>query len=460
MISRQQRQQEQREWFMQVLDQDDLLIKDNTHWLRQYRKDARQAVNSLPLLNRKQEAWRYDHIEKLFENNFVQPDESTGGFTNVELYDNLLPPLTSYRLVFINGYYAVSLSNLEELHDGITVCSIGDAIHLMPEKLAYSFIYGHKLHKDKFSALNDAMFNDGVFINIDQGVHLDHPVEIVYLNTNHATSEDDRENLIQTRNIIFLHEGSSVQVIENFVSDQSENNKYFHSNVTEIYLDEGSKLEHYRFQDESRQAYHLSMLYVTQKKNSHYHSASLALGGAWARTEYKVNFEEEQSECDLYGLYAVGDEQLIDFHLDVQHRQPLCRSREQFKGILYGKGTAVFDGRILVDKHAQKSDAVLTNDNLLLVNDAEVNTKPQLEIYADDVKCSHGTTVGRLDKEHLFYLRSRGIAESEARKMLCQGFAEDIMMNIRNEELRLYMVDSLTRTLNAHNVSSGDNYGH
>jgi Fe-S cluster assembly protein SufD len=193
----------------------------------------------------------------------------------------------------------------------------------------------------------------------------------------------------------------------------------------------------------------LSSLYLSQQAQSHYQGTTLAFGSAWARTEYHTRFEQEGAACELNGLYTVGDGQLTDFHLDVQHSVPGCVSREQFKGVLYGKGRAVFDGRILVDKQAQHSDAQLTNDNLMLTRNAEVDTKPQLEIYADDVKCSHGTTIGQLDPQQVFYLRSRGIDETAARKILCLGFAGEVLDSIEVPALRDAVTRKLSDTLNA-----------
>ena len=208
-------------------------------------------------------------------------------------------------------------------------------------------------------------------------------------------------------------------------------------------------LEHYRIQNESREASHLSNLYLSQEKDSTYQGVSLALGAKWSRTEYRASFKGEHADCDLNGLYTVGDKQLNDFHLDVQHSVPGCSSREQFKGILYGKGRGVFDGRVLVDQYAQKTEAHLTNDNLLLTADAEIDTKPQLEIYADDVKCSHGTTVGQIEPEQIFYMRSRGIDPVAAHKMLSMGFAEGVLDKISLLMLREYAAEILTGTLEA-----------
>lgn len=324
------------------------------------------------------------------------------------------------------------------------------------------FDFRHQHNDQVFSALNNILFSDGAYIHIASSTRLDRPLEIIYLDSNLSQSAQFDGSMIQTRNIIILEEGAQATLIERFISSQADrdNEKYFHNHVSEIYLDDNAELKHDRLQEESRAAWHLSSLYVTLQKHSRYMSTSAALGGRWARTEYKVNFKAQQAECDLSGFYAAGNEQLVDFHLDVQHHVPECRSREQFKGVVYGKGRAVFDGRILVASQAQHSDAALTNDNLLLSDDGEVDTKPQLEIYADDVKCSHGTTVGRLDPQQLFYLRSRGIAEDAARKILCQGFAAEILERFTCPALRNDVTEKLLQALNKITVSTEAHHEH
>lgn len=453
--SPQQRQQQQRDWFQQLLARGEVDSDKKLDWLWPLRKEAREAIKSLPVLNRKQEIWRYNRVEHIFNKSFDPQFNTDLDINNVTLKDYLLPAFNSYRLVFVNGRCAAELSNINGLPDGVTLGGVCVAMVSRPEPLVKLFEHRHQQNEQLFTALNNALFHDGVYLHIDQSVQLDRPVEIIYVNSNQTRSSQYHGSMIQTRTIIELDKGARGTIMEHFVSSDNEE-KYFYNNVTEIYLADDARLKHVRVQDESRSAYHLSTLSVTQKKHSHYHGTSVALGAAWSKTNYKVDFKQQQAECDLHGLYTVGDQQLTDFHLDVRHSVPSCRSREQFKGILYGKGRAVFDGRIVVDKQAQHSDAALTNDNLLLVHDAEVDTKPQLEIYADDVKCSHGTTVGRLDPQQLFYLRSRGIKEHDARKMLCLGFASDIVNSIDLAVVQDYVTEKISSTLKSGEIGSDE----
>lgn len=449
-------QTQQREWFLDLLGNTDI---DDSNFpdLKPFRINARQALETLPVLNRKQEAWRYNRIEKIFKKKFDTTLEKSLKKDHDKskriIEQNFLPQLNSYQLVFENGVFNTVLSNANNLPAGVTFMSLAAAMSEKPEQLSSWFSATDQHNDQLFNALNNALFTDGVYLHIDPFIALDRPLEIIYLNTRQTSSIQHDGSLIQTRNIFDLSTGASASLIEYFISEQN-NQRYFYNNLSEIRLADDVNFEHTRIQEESRAGYHLSSLFVTQHQHSHYYSNNFSIGATWAKTDYTVKFAEPLAECVLRGLYAVGDQQLSDFHLDVQHSVPSCLSREQFKGFLYGKGRAVFDGRILVNKQAQHSDAALTNDNLILVNDAEVDTKPQLEIYADDVKCSHGTTVGRLDPEQIFYLRSRGIAEDNAKRMLCQGFSAEIIDSITQLQVRDYVTEKIANTLKEDRLAS------
>jgi len=410
-------------------------------WLMAARTAARQAVAELPVLDRKQEAWRYTSIEALLKQRF-RPASAADDLPVLDINDYLLPEFDSYRLVFANGRFDPQLSSIKDLPHGVSLGSLRTGLTSDPELLATWFGHTANHTEHVFTAMNAALVNDGVFVHVGSQIELDRPIEVIYL-----SQVDEDPLLMQPRNLIVLDAGAKATLVERFIGfGQSP---YFNNNLTEISVGKRTSLKHYRVQDESRSAYHLSSLYLSQQAQSRYQGVTLAFGGAWARTEYHTTFNQEGAVCELNGLYTVGDKQLTDFHLDVRHSVPACASREQFKGILYGKGRAVFDGRILVEKQAQHSDAQLTNDNLMLTRNAEVDTKPQLEIYADDVKCSHGTTVGQLDPQQVFYLRSRGIDETAARKMLCIGFASEILDSIEVPALRDAATGKLQDTLNA-----------
>jgi len=445
----------QGQWLRQHLNQaHDTVQEGSPEWLKHLRKQASQAINKLPLLDRKQEAWRYTSIENLLNQQFLQPGfthqsndhlEPVSELQDQDINHHLIADMEAYRLVLVNGRYAPRLSNIQELPAGVTLESLRTVLSTDPDRLATWFGHTVAHTENVFTALNTALVNDGVFLHISSQVKLDRPIEVIYLVRN-----NEQSLLLQPRNLIVMDEGSEVTLIERFVSDKDA--CYFHNHVAEIVVGKNAKLFHYRVQDESRQAYHLSSVFIAQQSESYYYGTTLSYGGVWNRTEYHTRFKQEGAKCILNGLTTVGDQQLSDIHLNVHHSVPACVSREKFKGVLYGKGRAVFDGYIRVDKQAQHSDAQLTNDNLMLTRSAEVDTKPQLEIYADEVKCSHGTTVGELDPDQVFYLRSRGIDEVTARGMLSLGFAAEIIDTIGVPALRRDATAKFSEILS--NVSS------
>ncbi|MGD8407791.1 MAG: Fe-S cluster assembly protein SufD [Thiohalophilus sp.] len=433
--------EQSREWFEKLARSGESdLPEDKLNWLDEARQQAREAMNTLPVPYRKQEAWKYTSIDGLLKHEFRPFTEQFTALQKVDLEDWLLPNLDSYRLVFANGRCVPELSDLEQLPQGVRIGSLRTALSTDPELLGTWFGQTANHSQHLFTALNTVLINDGAFVHVDKGVKLDKPIEVLYLS---LALED--AVMAHPRNLIVMEKGSQASLIERFIS--TGDSLYFNNVLSEIIVNESASLTHHRVQNESSQAYHLSNLFVSQQKGSEYYGTSMALGGAWARTDYKVRFQDEEAVCKLNGLYAVGDKQLTDFHLDIDHAKPHCASEENFRGILYGKGRAVFDGRILVAEDAQKSDAHLRNDNLMLTRNAEVDTKPMLEIYADDVKASHGTTVGQLDPQQIYYMRSRGIETATAQKMLCFGFADEIIDTIDIEPLRQHVHERLHKIL-------------
>lgn len=434
---------QQRTWFQEQIDaMKPGQLADAPDWLDTLHKSAKQSVSELPIPDRKEEAWRYTPLGNLLKHSFSQIGDDADKSLAATLDKHLLQGFSSYRIVFINGRFNEPLSHLKSLPAGVTITGLGT--HLSnnsknPEATAIPI----KLHtEDMFVSLNSAMISDGWVIHVNDGISLDRPIEVIYLS---SAGNRDQPPGIYTRNSIRLDKDTNASLVERFIN--ADTSCYFHNNLTEVTMSENASLGHLRIQDDSPVAYHLSNLFIKQAEHSSYRGNTLSLGAAWARTEYKVDFIGEQADCQLQGLYLAGDQQLSDFHLDVRHSAPYCKSRARYKGILQGRGRAVFDGHILVDKHALGSDARLTNDNLLLSRDAEVDTKPQLEIYTDDVKCSHGTTVGQLDEDHVFYLRSRGIGEDTARNILCLGFALEMVNSIEFSAIREQVYERLTSLL-------------
>jgi len=421
-------------WILDILAQDS--SPPPAGWLKAMRQRASEQAAGLPLPRRKLEAWRYSRVETLLKQQAFNPVVRAPDDSDLETPAALGP----HVLVFVDGWFSPGLSRVSELPEGIRLGSL--RAHLNDDVVKAHLGRLANGGEDLFTALNTALINDGLFLMAEAGTVLDAPIEVFHLNSNAS-----QPPLAQPRNLVLVEDHAELTLVEHFLPGMGRN--YFHNGITEIHLQPRARFSHYRIQDEAPDAWHLSRLYLRQAAHSHYHGITLSFGGQWARTEYKAGFGGEQAACDLRGLYLVGDNQLSDFHLDIHHDQPACRSREQFKGLLHGKGRAVFDGRILVERIAQLTDAQLTNDNLMLTRESEVDTKPQLEIHADDVKCSHGTTVGQLDPQQLFYLRTRGIEEQQAVHMLCEGFAGEIIDHIHLPDLREQAGKRLLKALNA-----------
>jgi Fe-S cluster assembly protein SufD len=395
-------------------------------WLAQQRREAAASLQQLGFPQRRQEAWRYTRVDRLLQQAFVPAGDD---LPEIALDALQLPWLDAHRAVFVNGRFVAGLSSLEALPAGVTVGSLKQQIERNPILPAKWLGQAAGEPQHVFSALNTAAFEDGLLIHVAQGQQPDRPIEVLHL----TTAATDAV-VAQSRNLLLLEAGAQATLIERFASP--DGSLYFNNGLSEILLQEDAVLEHYRLQEESPAAFHLHSLFVNQHARSRYRNTGFALGGSWSRTELNIDFLGEAATAELDGLYLCGDQQLSDVHLDIRHSVPGCQSHTNYKGLLHGKGRAVFDGRIEVKPRADKTDAHLHNANLLLSRNAEVDTKPQLEIYADNVKCSHGTTVGQLDPAQLFYLRSRGIAAAEARRLLCLGFAGEIIERCRIAPLR------------------------
>jgi len=435
------------QWFEQILEQAfEDLPGANIDWLKQKRQRAKAEVQRLGKPTRKEEVWRYTSVDKLLKQEFCS---NRTPFEALQLEDIkeqlLLNEDDCFRLVFANGRIVTDLSITAGLDKEVRLGSLRASLGLEADYIQSQILEG-SASSHVFTELNTAAINDGLFLHVPANTKISKPIEIVYI-----TLSVDKPIVVQPRNLIVLDEGAEATLIEQYIS--TGDSVYFNNCVTDIKLAENSKLTHAWLQDESHQAFHISNLNLTQAAASTYLNTSIALGAQWSRTDINARLLGEGAHCDLNGLYTVGSGQLIDFHLNIEHLAPNCTSEEHFKGILYGKGRGVFDGRIFVDKVAQLTNANLSNDNLMLTRDAEVDTKPQLEIYADDVKCSHGTTVGQLDADHIFYLRSRGISKDEAHKILSLGFANEVIESCPVDSMKIRIEAKIKSQLLSSNVA-------
>jgi Fe-S cluster assembly protein SufD len=389
-------------------------------WLMRQRDRAVDAFQTLAFPTRQMEAWRYSGADKLLEHRFKPVTESFEALQDLDVDELQIQGLEAHRLVFANGRFVPSLSSLQALPPNVIVGSLHQALMHHPDHVAAWLDIAAQPNRDAFVAMNSAEMNDGLFVYVPDRLHIERPIEVLYL-----TLGLEDAIVAQPRNLVVLGQGARATLVERYASTGSS--VYFDNGLSEVILEREAELEHVQLQQESRNAYHLHSRFVAQGAASRYQSTSFALGGGWVRNETDLCFTGEGAEANLTGLFTAGDQQLNDIHLNINHAVPGCISQSDFKGLLHGKGRGVFDGRILVGAQAQHTEAYLSNANLMLSRNAEMDTKPQLEIYADNVKCSHGTTVGQLEESQLFYLRSRGVDVAQAKRLLCLGFAGEIL---------------------------------
>jgi Fe-S cluster assembly protein SufD len=311
----------------------------------------------------------------------------------------------------------------------VTAESLAEALARDPEFIERSFARVAGPEATPFAALNAALAHEGAVIRVAAGADLAEPIHILHVATMAASGA-----ALQTRTILVVERGARAQFVESFAA--LGDGASFTNAVTEVTVGEGAWVEHSRIQRESESAYHVGLTEVEQERDSHYRSFTLSMGGAIARHDLRARLGAENVECLLYGLYLGRGDQLVDNHTAIRHEFPNCRSWEVYKGILDGRSHAVFNGKVFVTPEAQKTDAKQTNRNLLLSETSRVNTKPQLEIFADDVKCTHGATVGRLDEIAFFYMQSRGIPRAEAQRLLIYAFAAEVVTEVASLPVR------------------------
>jgi len=382
------------------------------------------------------EDWRFTNVAPIARLNFSLAAQAVvnGAETKV-LADSVFAALPGHRLVFVNGFFSAKLSRLKAVTGGVRIESLAAALAqdaaLIEKHLGQ---YAHTAG-NAFAALNQALFADGAFIFVPSGVTVAEPVQLIYISSAKKSGET-----ALPRNLIIAEANSQVTVVESYLATASV--PYLTNAVTEIVAGDQAFIEHVKVQDEAAAAFHIATIAGEFGRASNVSVHSFALGAKISRNNIRTKLAGEGLECVLNGLYLTKDEQLADHHMIVEHAQPHCASHEYFNGILDDQSKGVFHGRILVREIAQKTDAKQTNKNLLLSDDASADTKPQLEIYADDVKCTHGATIGQLNDESIFYLRSRGMSRDTARQMLIHAFAGEIIERIKCEPARA-VIDQL-----------------
>ncbi len=400
-------------------------------WLQQLRVDAFESFSKTGFPSLREEEWRYTNVSAI-EKKLFSPLQSIEAEKIDEEWLQSFCLKDTYTMVIINGRFSKKYSVLEGLPEAITVSSMTDALE-QQATLVEKYLGKAVTHEEHgFVAFNSAWFSDGLFVHVPAQQILDKPVQLLHVVT-------QADYLATSRHILIAQEMAQVEVIETFVG---ANNAYLTASVTEVFVEKNADLTLYKMQSESEKAYHFGGTYVKQAQESRFKQHNFAFGSLLARNDVHTDLDIA-SECDLNGLYLGVKRQHIDNHTRINHLQPHAISRELYKGVLNQRARGVFQGRVYVAEDAQKTDSEMNNRNLLLSNDAEADAKPQLEIYADDVKCAHGVTVGQLDDKSIFYLKSRCIDEETARNMLTFAFANEMVDKVKIKALHAKLLEQL-----------------
>ncbi len=414
---------------------------DAPPWLKDLRDSGWSRFNEtgFPTARRGNERWKYTNVGPIAKTDFGFADSPAIASKD------LLPGYQAdgqqvYDLVYLDGRYAPDLSSPASASDGVTAVSLASITSDASSGLESQVGHYAPPDDDGFAALNTAFLHDGAYVNIADGCP-----EKVMVRISYITIDGTTPKVSHPRTLIVAGQNSNVTVVESYTGPKES--VYFTNAVTEISVGDGAQVDHYRLLLEGDKAFHVGTSRVRQEKDSSFSSASFALGTSLARNDMEVLFGGPGGYCSLNGLYLTADNQHIDNLVSINHAEPHCTSRLNYKGILDGKSKAVFGGTVIVDKDAQKSDAEQTDKNLILSRQAEVDSKPSLLIYADDVKCSHGATAGHIDADTLFYLRSRGLDLDTASRMLIQAFASEIIDSVKPGHLREHVESVFTAAI-------------
>ncbi len=407
-------------------------------WISRMRDQAMTEFQQHAFPDTRVEEWKYTDLRSLKRHSF-SPPVAPGEIHEAALEPWLFDHEPMHRLVFVDGRYAPNLCPFPTWLDGVTLTSLATVMEHSPDEL--ETVLGHTLGTDRpgFDAMNTAFLQDGAFIRLERDAVLEQPVHLLFINTGQA------DCMTTVRNVIQAGPGSAATVIESWVALNDATS--LTNTVTEIVLDENATLAHYKLEQEAAAATHIGGLYVQQDRNSHLDAHSIALGGRLVRNELQVDLNGRGAQCNLNGLTLTHGQQHVDNHTRIEHHQPQATSNEWYRGILDDRSRTVFSGRIVVHPGAQQTQAQQSNHSLLLSDNAEADARPQFEIYADDVQCTHGCTVGELDAEALFYLRSRGLDEDGARSLLIYAFAADVLDRMHLDPVRHYLQQQLAERL-------------
>ena len=423
------------------LENFDRLDKTSTQpaWLRTLRQRAfaRFAEAGFPTTH--DEDWRFTNVSALANTRFEPAPQVTVKAAALEPFRTSDFPC---RIVFLNGRYAPELSRIPSLGK-VKIGSLAHALSSEPDSVERHLGRYLNYERDAFAALNTAFLGDGAYIHIPRGTVVEQPIYLLYVSV-----PGENPAIEQPRNLIVLEENSQAAMVEDYVSlENGSSSPSFSNTVTELVAGENAVASHYMIVRPAQDAFNVSTLRIQQGRSTNTATHSLLLSGALVRNNVHPVLAGEGAECLINGLFMANGRQHMDNYMLVEHASPHCNSRQFYNGVLNGQAHGVFHGRIIVHKDAQKTDAKQTNRNLLLSDDAQIDTKPQLEIYADDVKCTHGATIGQVEENALFYLRSRGLDEAEAKHLLLLAFANECLDRMNSEQVRQHLEQLVTAWL-------------
>jgi Fe-S cluster assembly protein SufD len=409
-------------------------------WLRSIHKAGIDQFFEDGYPTRRDEEWRYTPVGPIAETLFTDPGNTGSGLLRTDLAGVPFGELGCTTLVFVDGRYSSALSTLNPMPAGLVVSSLATALESSPDSLRTHLAQLSGKGAPVFASLNAALFEDGTYILVPAGLAVEEPIHLLYVSTEHSGPTSSFP-----RNLIVAGKGSQCTVVETYVG--LTDSVYLTCPVTEVFVEQDAIVDHYKLQQESINAYHLGTMQITLGRSSTFSSHGITLGGSISRNDISALMGDEYAECTLNGLYLANGRRIVDNHTTIDHAMPNCPSHEVYKGILNDSARGVFNGKIFVREDAQKTDAKQTNKTLLLSDNAQIYTKPQLEIFADDVRCTHGATIGQLDPNQLFYLQARGIGKEDARNLLVYAFASDVISRIKVEAARVQLDKQLFQLL-------------
>jgi Fe-S cluster assembly protein SufD len=403
-------------------------------WLRTARSAAFARFLERGFPTTREEEWKFTNVAPIAAIEFKRAGDS-GVVTRAALEPFLFSSGSRFQAVVVNGRFSADLSSLSDLPAGVTISSLSDAVASQPQ------FEGPSLKSDHpFVLLNTAFSEGGVFIRIAPKTVLAEAIHVLFVSV-----PGPAPALVAPRLFVMAGEQSQSSIVENYAGVGG--GQVLTTAVTDVLVGERAIVDHVKVQRESAEAFHMASMFVHLERGGTFTSQAISFGGRIARNDITATLAGEGAECTLNGLYVADGETLFDTHSTIDHAMPHCPSHEVYKGILAGRARAVFNGKIIVRPDAQKTDAKQTNKALLLSEDASINTKPQLEIFADDVKCTHGAAIGQLDPDQMFYIRARGIGETDARNMLIHAFASDVLNHIKHDDVRNRLEEVLVEKL-------------